>query len=564
MSILSILVAALLVALVAQKLKQPTLVGYTLAGVLIGPYGFGLVPYENVELLAELGVGLLMFVIGLELSIHKLMRVKNIAVFGGLIQVSIIIAFSLLFGNLMGWPQEQSLVIGFVLSLSSTAVVLKLLAERGEVGSTHANISTGTLLFQDIVSVPMLVFIPVMAKKGLVLDQSVLILIGQFTIYIIVLYASAKFIVPFLLQAVAKTHSKELFSIAIISICLGIAAISHSVGLSLALGAFLAGLVVSESDFANQATTEILPLRDSFAAIFFASIGMLMNPSVFYTNFDHLALVVLLIICGKFLLISTSVLLFRYPVKTSIFVGLGLAQIGEFSLLLLMSAQSEKLLDSNFYQLFLASTLVTIITTPYLLKLAPSFSQKLQFVEGYKWIARHLEREKPAYFPSDPEGTAEEKGEKSTGHVILCGYGPTGSLVMQKLKTTALPVVVIDLNYRVVQSLNASGQTAIYGDSSSLHILEAAGIEHAEMIVVTIPDPVAMREIVKKVRRRREDIHILMRVKYESDMKKLQKLGANEIVWEEFEAGQELANRVLQKLQIHPQEQIEEKPNNSN
>ena len=558
-SLLVILVSCLTVATILNRFRQPTLIGYIIGGILVGPHVFGIVPYENVELLAEIGVGLLMFTIGLELSLQKLLRVKYIAIFGGTLQVGLMIWATWMVGIAIGWSPLQSFTIGCIVALSSTAVILRLLAERGEVGSTHGNISTGILLYQDIIAIPLLTIIPILALGEHMTLSLGFGLIGRFTVFVIALYGAARFLVPKILEVVAKTHNKELFSISILCICTGIAVISQQLGLSLALGAFLAGLIVSESDFGNQATSEILPLKDSFSAIFFAAIGMLLDPRIFVEHWFLLSVGILLVIPAKILITFAISLLFRYPLKTALFVALGLSQIGEFSFLLLMVAYNEKIFDEVVYQFILSGALISIIATPYLLKMVPSIANLLKFIEGLPWLTREGDNQESTGLDAKlaPEGLAEIHGKDSTGHVVLCGYGPTGAIIMRNLVNAGLPVNIVDLNYRIVQNLKAQGLSAIYGDCSSSRIIEAAGIANALMLIITIPDPNAMRTIVKKIKSAYPDVPILVRVKYNTDRERMIGLGANEVVWEEHEAGMELSRKALSRLHFTPELDVE-------
>lgn len=542
LSVLYVFAAALASATILARLKQPTLIGYIIGGMLIGPYGLKLVPYENVELLAELGIGLLMFTIGVELSISQLMRVKGISIIGGTLiaLTSTLICVGL--APAFRWTLQESLVWGLVTGISSTVVVLKLLAERGEVGSTYGNISTGILLFQDVISIPILVLLPMLAIQGSVQDQAreigvtFLRLVG----FLAVIFVLGRFLIPRFLRFVAHTHSKELFSLSILSITLGIAAITNQAGLSLALGAFVAGLLVSESDFGNQAASEVLPLKDSFSAIFFVSVGMLLNFSYFLQKWPVFTIGLALIMMTKFFLILLVCFLFRYPSKISVFVALALAQIGEFGFLILLSAKKYELISYHSYQRLLGISILSIVFTPYALKLYPKVKKFFAFANKMDWIAREVKRSK---HPS-----SENNGIETTDHIIVCGYGPSGSIVAKNLQSLGYPVVVVDLNYRAIQQLKAAKQFAVYGDSSSMIVLEAAGIHRAKLLIVTIPDPQAMQSLIKKVKRHLPELPVIMRVKYMSDRDRLKALGADEIVWEESEAGKELTRLATDRL----------------
>ena len=552
LSILFVLAAALLSASILHKLRQPTIIGFILGGILIGPHGLKLVPYENVELLSEIGISLLMFTVGIELSIQQLLRVKGVAIVGGamLVPATLAVAFSL--RGILGLTFGEAVIWGMVAGLSSTIVVLRLLAERGEIGSTHGNVATGILLFQDITSIPMLVAIPILAGfssgAALPLDQ-VLLILGKLGAYMAILYMGGRFLVPPLLKFVANTHSKELFSIAILCVTLVIAVITHTLDLSMAIGAFLAGLIVSESDFGNQACSEVLPMRDSFSAIFFVSIGMLADVNSISHAWTSIMLSLPIIIIGKFLIILAICFAFRYQAKISVFAALALAQISEFGFLILVAAKKHDMIGNDSYQLILINAIISLMLTPYLLKLHPQIKRVFSGVNKTSWIARGGAEE------SSPENYYEENklpDAALSNHVIICGYGPTGSLVAKRLQDIGLVVVVVDLNYKVIQELKTNKQHAIYGDSSSMIVLDAAGIETAALLVVTIPDAKAMNSLVAKVKSMRPNLPIILRVKYMTDRDRLLSLGADDVVWEEYEAGRELIRRAEERLNINP------------
>lgn len=548
LSILYVFAAALVSATVLARLRQPNIIGYLIGGLLIGPHGLKLVPYENVELLAEIGIGLLMFTIGVELSVSQLLRVRNVAVFGGSLIVLATTVICLLLAGLFQWSYAEATVWGVTTGLSSTVVVLKLLADRGEVGSLQGNVSTGILLFQDLISIPILVLLPLLALSGSsgrdTLTEISLVL-GRLLAFLVVLYLVGRILVPRLLRFVAHTHSKELFSLSVLCITLGIAAITGKAGLSLALGAFLAGLIVSESDFGQQAATEVLPLKDSFSAVFFVSVGMLLDFTYFLAKWPVFTGGLALVIVLKFLIVLATCFLFRYANKISVFTALALAQVSEFGFLILVAARKLGIMPDESYQRLLGIAILSIIATPYLLKLNPRVKKLFAFMNKSHWITRDMEISVSQILDSEPDAAFEK-------HVILCGYGPTGAIVAKQLQTLGVQVVIVDLNYRQVRALKASKQHAVYGDSSSTIVLEAAGLEKASLLVVTIPDPQAMRALVRKVKKLRPELPIVLRVRYKSDRDSLLDLGADEVVWEEQEAGIELAERALKRLEITP------------
>ncbi|NUM88415.1 MAG: cation:proton antiporter [Bdellovibrionales bacterium] len=546
-SVFAVLTAALVSATILHRLRQPAVIGFILAGLLIGPQGLGVVPYENVELLSEVGIALLMFSIGVELSIQQLARVRNVALAGALALLAVPLVLFIGLRDVLQFTRAEAIVWAMVTGLSSTVVVLRLLADRGEVGTVQGNVGTGILLVQDMITIPMLVLIPAFAKSGT--DGNVILeelLKAGWNIGVIGagLLVLGRYLVPKLLRFVAHTHSKELFSIAALCLTLGIAGLAGWMGLGLALGAFLAGLIVSESDFGNQASSEVLPLRDAFAAVFFVSIGMLADLRFLAGEWRKILVLLPFLLLIKFATLLAVGFLFRYQAKITVFVALALAQMSEFSFLVLHAARKEGLINDASYQPLLASAILSIVLTPYLLKLHPKIKRLFNSVNKTAWISRAPQ--------SSPEYYEENRVPKENvrGHVIVAGYGPTGSHVARALQDLGLTVVVIDLNYKVVQELKAGKQHAIYGDSSSLIVLEAANLPSAAMLVVTIPDPLAMQSLIQKVKQVRPDITVIMRVKYMSDRDKLLGLGADDIVWEEYEAGRELVSRARERLGI--------------
>jgi CPA2 family monovalent cation:H+ antiporter-2 len=510
------------------------MVGFIIGGVLIGPHVLGVVPYANVSLLAELGVSLLLFAIGIELSLKKLIRVRWVSILGGSLLLLPLWAMTALLGQYFAWSGLACFALAAAAWISCTSVVLRLITDRAEVGSTHGNIITGIIVFQDIAAVPLLAIIPALTTQDSIDAGYLGQMIGKAVVFAALLYGAARLFVPMLLQAIARTKNKELFSISVLCICAGVAALSQTLGLSLALGAFVAGVIISEGDFGNQAVSEVLPLKESFGAIFFASVGMLLDPRLIMENWSWIAIAFAALILVKFLAGLIVMIIFRYPAKTSALVALYLAQMGEFSLLIITSGFEGGFLDQRTHQLVLALAVISIILTPYLVRLAPFIVNAVSFLDRLPWLSRQ---------PSTNDFSADIP--KDGSHAILCGYGPTGEIVSKRLLSSQWNVTVIDLNYRVVEGLQARGIDARYGDSSNFKVLESAGIERTNLLVLTIPDPLALRTIVSNVRKLRPDLKILARVKYDSDRMQLEQLGATKVIWEEFVAGQALALHAL-------------------
>lgn len=550
LSVLVVLVAALISATIFVRLKQPNIIGYLIGGLIIGPYGFGLVPYENVELLAEIGIGFLMFTVGLELSIPQLIRVKYVSILGGSLILGIVCLASIGIAPLVGWTSTEAFLWGATLGLSSTVVVLKLLHERGEVGSQHGNVATGILLFQDVVSIPLLVMIPFLAHSDFATQtNSLLGVLARLILFLSGIILMGRVLVPKFLHFVAHSHSKELFSLSVLAITMGTAALTSQMGLSLALGAFVAGLIVSESDFGNQAASEVLPLKDAFGAIFFVSVGMLLNFAFLVQKWPTFLVGLISVVTVKFTVVLFVCFLFRCQSKIATFVAIALSQIGEFGFLIILEGKKSGILSTDSHQKLLGISILSMIATPYFLKSHNRVKKIFSFMNRMEWIRRT----RLSFFSeerSHPETPGEKKKAGFFEHVIICGYGPTGSHVAKNLQDLGFTVVIVDLNYRSIQTLKDLKQNAIYGDSASTNVLEAAGLEKAILMVVTIPDPSAMKALVRKVKKLRPGLPIIMRVKYMSDRDKLLSLGADDIVWEEQESGKELIVRAKQILNI--------------
>ncbi|MDZ4383404.1 MAG: monovalent cation:proton antiporter-2 (CPA2) family protein, partial [Thermodesulfovibrionia bacterium] len=364
-SLVIILGASALVVFLLHKLKIPSVVGFLVAGVIIGPYGIGIVKdVRSVEIMADIGVILLLFTIGIEFSMAKLVRMKKAVLGGGGVQVLLTISLLAIVAYLVTGHINKSVFTGFLVALSSTAIILKMLAERGEIDTPHGRIMVGILIFQDLCVVPMMLLIPVLSRDGInVLD--VAIKMGKAALIIAAVLMSAKWIVPNLLHQVVRTKSRELFITTIILLCLGIALLTSRFGLSLALGAFLAGLIISESEYAHQATSDILPFKESFMGLFFVSVGMLMNVGYMAGNWQKIAITVALIFGLKIITRIISGLVTGSTVRTAVSAGLGLAQIGEFSFVLAVAGKTSGLISEDFYQVFLSSSVATMMITPF-------------------------------------------------------------------------------------------------------------------------------------------------------------------------------------------------------
>jgi len=418
-----IFVASAVVVFLLHKLNMPSLVGFLVAGIIIGPYGMGLIKNTHeVETMAEIGVVLLLFTIGIEFSMTRLMRMKKAVIVGGGAQVLLTIAISAAAAYLAAGGINRSIFFGFLIALSSTAIVLKMLAEKGEIDSPHGRVMVGILIFQDLCVVPLMLLTPALSGEGFNL-LAIAINMGKAVFIIAAVLLGARWLVPNMLHHVVGTRSRELFIITIILLCLGIALLTSRFGLSLALGAFLAGLVISESEYSHQATADILPFKESFIGLFFVSVGMLMDFSYMTGNCLRIAISVAAIFGIKTLTGVLAAVAAGNPLRSSIYAGLGLAQIGEFSFVLAVAGKSAGIITEDFYQIFLSSSVVTMTITPFVMKAAPS-------VAG--WIASRDLLKRAGRLKKFSEGQGHPR--KRQDHVIIIGFGLNGRNLARVLK----------------------------------------------------------------------------------------------------------------------------------
>lgn len=523
-----------------SKLKIAPLIGFLLAGILAGPFGFGLIrEVENIELLAEIGVVLLLFTIGIEFSLRDLLQLRRIVIFGGGLQVSITAAIVALIFLWLGNSKESSIFFGLLVALSSTAIVLKLLQEKGEIYSLHGRTSLGILIFQDIAAVVIILLIPVLAGiPGT--EKSFFELILQGLGLIVFTLLSARYVVPFIMYHVAKTRNNELFLLSVVAIGLSVAWLTSMVGLSLALGAFLAGLIISESEYSVQALGNLIPFRDMFMSIFFISIGMLLDLDILN---EHLLLILtatLTVLLLKVLTNSLSTFLIGFPLHTMILVGFSLSQVGEFSFILAKVGFTSGLISSLMYQEFLDVAVLSMVLTPFFMSIGyrtTTFAELLPFPPLLK----------QGWYGKFKENGSEEKPEN---HVIIVGFGINGKNVVTAAKAASIPYIVIDMNPEVVRVEKLREEYIFYGDAAQSAVLEHAGIHTARSVVVTAGDPASAKRIIEVVRRLNPRIHIIARTHFLSELDKFYAFGADEVISDEFESSIELFTRVLHRYLV--------------
>lgn len=538
-----IFVLAIVVLLIFHRLRLPVVMGYLITGVLCGPYGLGLVQsYTEVEVLAEVGVALLLFVIGMELSLGELKRLKVPVFIGGTAQV---VLTALLFAGLsllFGLTPQHAILVGLLCSLSSTAIVLKLLADRAEETGPHGRIALSFLIFQDIAIVPMVLAVPVLAQatpEG----GSLWMLLVKATGVLASVYALARWVVPFLLRKVVNTRSRELFLLTVLGLCLGLALITSLAGMSLTLGAFLAGLILSESEYSLSALEGVLPFKEVFTSFFFVSVGMLLSMTVFLEHFFVVVGFALGVIVLKTIVVTAAAMLTGYPLRPALQAGICLGQIGEFAFVLAGAALAYGLADPEGYQKFLAASILTMLATPFLVASAAPLANRIAAL---------------APTPLQNCGFRHEDHEDGcsglSDHLIIVGYGTAGRIVARMARAYGVDVAAVELNPETVRSERAKGTTIVHGDGSGEEVLHHVGVERARALVISGGDPAGVRRVVHVAHRLNPELALLTRTRYLTEVGPLQELGACETVVEEFEASLRLGSRTMARLGVPGEE----------
>lgn len=541
--LLIIFLVSVPVAFLCLRVKLPLLVGFMITGILIGPYGLGLIKeLEAIEILAEIGVVLLLFTIGLEFSLRRLREMKRLVLLGGGLQVGLTIAATTAVAMLFGRSLNQSVFFGFLLALSSTAIVLKSYVDRKEVDAPHGRAGVGILLFQDISIVLMMLLVPILGGKDTASFGAIALTLGSSLLALVVIVVAAWLFVPVLLKYVVRLRSPEVFLLTVVLLSLGTAWVTSQFGLSLALGAFIAGMVLADSDYSHQITSEILPFRDVFNSIFFVSIGLLLSLAALFENITTVLLWLVFLFIGKALIIWLVVRFLGFPQRISAMTAIGLAQIGEFSFVLAKSGRTVDLLPDADYQSFLAATIISMIATPFMIAAAPRFGY---FIQSFMSDGT----------TEEPEENAEENIHLTSSgglnnHVIIVGYGLNGRNLARVLRAVLVPYTILELNADVVREAKTKGEKINFGDATRREVLKHAEIEKASALVLAISDPQAGRRAVKNARQLSEDIHIIVRTRYISEINELLELGANEVIPEEFETSIEIFSRVLQRYGV--------------
>lgn len=532
-----VLAAAAGGGLVAALLRQPVLLGYLLGGAIVGPSGLAVVKeLVQVETLAQFGAAFLLFALGVEFSFAELNKVKRISLGGGSLQILSTIATAAIVSLAVGWVTSptQGIFLGAILSLSSTAVVLKCLMERNETETPHGRVLLGILIVQDIALGLMLAILPALNQPSEALGLAIGIAILKTALIAGGAIAAGIWVIPQLLRLLAKTESRELFLLGVVALCLGIALLTEYLGLSIEMGAFIAGLMISEVEYADQTLTYVEPIRDIFASLFFAAIGMLIDPGFIWHNLELILGLVALVFIGKFLIVTPLVRAFGYSLKTAIIAGLGLAQIGEFSFVLASKGQALGLVSRRVYLLLLGTTAVTLVFTPFVLRLTPRL---FAWIETVPWLQRILEGSNQPVEIADSIPTQN--------HIVVCGYGRVGRNIVRMLRDHYQPVIVIEQSEQVIQTLRDEKIPYVYGNAASLRVMEAAGVPQAKGMAIALPDPMSTRLCLKHALELTPELDVVVRANLDKDIDLLYQLGAREVVQPEFEAGLELSTHLL-------------------
>ncbi len=534
--------AAFLGGLSARIVRLPILLGYLVAGIIIGPHGLQVIgSLDEVQTLAEFGVILLLFAVGIEVSFRELRDLGKSIILIATGQIIVTIGLAFVIGMLIGWMPKQAVVFGLVISLSSTMVVLKTLSDRGELRSLHGRILTAILLIQDLAFIPMIAILPALSGEGDRVLLDIGIGIGKAAIVLVAIVLLGGRIVPWLMRRVANLGSREVFILMLLAAIFIISAITQTAGLSAALGAFLAGLLLSESEFGHRALSEVIPFRDIFSSLFFVSLGMLVIPTFLVQNYQAVLIVVTMTILVKFAITVGLVRASGYIAHTAIFSGLALVQIGEFSFILAGTATTLGIFTNDFLSLTVVSAVLTMAMTPGIMAGGSSalgnLGQRVGFLRRY-----HL------------GDSADEQNVPIYGHTVVCGLGRVGSLVAQALEEHNLPYVVIDLDPHIASRHRHRGGQVIHGSSSSDTILNAAHVRDAGLMVICTGDPAATYLTAQRALQINPNLDIVARAYWREEGDRLQRLGVQEVVWPAMEGGLEMLRHSLLRYRFDPAE----------
>lgn len=528
-----------------HRLRAPTIVGFLITGILAGPEGLGLIEAsEQVDLIAEMGVILLLFTVGIEISLKDILKIKKYVLVGGSLQVLLTAFAVFLIAFYLETPLGESVLLGFLVSLSSTAIVLRIIQKREEFSSLYGKTTLGILIFQDLAVVPMMLAVPLLPGSTQMQSDSPLIIAFKAVALIALIIISSKWVVPKALYYVAKTEDREIFFLGIVAICLAVAWITSYAGLSLGLGAFLAGLIISESPYSHQAFGNIVPLRDAFTSFFFISIGMLLDVNLLTANPGYMILLAVSAIALKAVLAGFAISLLGLPLRIIVLVAMALSQIGEFSFVLSKVGFESGLISREYYQYFLDVTVLTMAATSLIMAVSPKVADSMQHLPM-------LSRLKARPYPSVSSELSALKD-----HLLIIGYGVNGRNVARSAKRESIPYLIVEMDPEIVSLEGKNGEPIYFGDAAQEAVLQHVGVKKARVMVIAISDPRATRRITELARRLNSDLFIIARTRYIMEMKPLHDLGADDVIPEEYETSIEIFSRVLDRYDV-PRDKIE-------
>jgi len=518
---------------VFNKIKLPSIIGFLITGILIGPFGFKLIDDSaGIQFLAEIGVAFLLFTIGIEIPLSRFLKhLTEILLTGGL-QILCTFLAGVIIGLVMQMSVSQSVFIGFVLAHSSSALVLKILKDRDEEASPQGRISIGVILFQDMMVVPMMLLIPFLAGGEGPGAPAIIWKLAKSIVIIVLILAAARYMIPMVLERLVLMKMRDVLVIASVVITMGIAGITESLGLSLAIGAFLAGLALSDTDFTHQIISDIGPFRDVFLSIFFVSFGMILNLDFLRSHTNYILLTSLIIILIKASIVFSLVMLMKYSLRVALLSGVLLSQIGEFSFVLASQGFKNRIISNDVYQTFIGASVLTFTVTPILVALV-----------YYLWTRKNIS--------AAAHDLKSGESVPLKNHVIICGMGLNGRNLVRVLKDTAIHYAIIDLNFQKIKKAKSKGdKNTIWGDASNVEILHRAGVETARAMVIAISDRFLTKSCLSTAKKLNPHLHVIVRTKYVSDIESLLALGADDVIPEEFETSIQIFSRVLKMFHI--------------
>lgn len=531
---------SVIVVLLMQRLKIPSVLGFLITGVLIGPFGLGLISsIKEIEIIAEIGVILLLFVIGMELSIKQLRNMRKTVFIGGLFQVGVSVILAMFLSKFMGFEWDKSVFIGFLFSLSSTALVLKILQDRNEISEQHGKNALGILIFQDIIVVPMMLITPLIAGEGGNIGIEIVTLLAKTVVVVIVTYILARYVVPRLLLAVVRTKNQELFLLTTISICFAVTFLTAKAGLSLALGSFIAGLIISESEYSHKATSTIIPFKILFTSIFFISIGMMLDLHFVIYNIAVILILVLLVFVVKSIVAGVAVYLLKYPTKTVIMTGLTLFQIGEFSFILSKVGIKYGLLTQETNQYFLSVTIFTMFMTPFIIQYSDKISSKLLNVFS-----------KGNSKDQNIKVSVSLETDKLKNHLVIIGFCEAGKNVARIAREVDISYIIIDSDIDVVNEAKKENEPIIFGDATDEHILNLACLKNARIAIIAFTKHKEALNIISTIRSLSQTVHLIIKTKSDNYIEEYIEYGADDVVSEKIETTIEIASHVLRNYLV--------------